>query len=232
MLKKTMVVLIGIALFLSGGVVFSQSTQRTLQAHYPGITIYVNDQIIQPKDANGSVVEPFIVDGTTYLPVRAIGNALGCEVSWKPETNSVYLWGQGSSGSTQTVLQDGYFRGSKWGMTVDQIIELESKYRTTLRGTSLTLTTEDNYGLIGVSSYVSYGFTDGKLARGTVSPYDNPTDVEFTALFKDYVQKYGNDFWVTDHSDGTCSYFWKTKTCEIELERESDGEVWIRFVAF
>ena len=94
MFKKIMVALTAVALFLCGGVVFSQSTQRTLQAHYPGITIYLNDQVVTPKDANGKVVEPFIVDGTTYLPVRAVAGALGCEVGWIEETSSVYLWSQ------------------------------------------------------------------------------------------------------------------------------------------
>ena len=236
MFKKVMVVLIGVVLFLSGGVVFSQSTQRTIQAHYPGITIYVNDQAIQPKDANGKVVEPFIVDGTTYLPVRAIGNALGCEVDWKPETNSVYLWENGAPASTQTNVQpsaqDGYFRYSQWGMTMEQVEELESAYRTTRRGTSITLTTEDNYGLLGVSSYVSYGFKDEKLVRGTISPYDFFTDAEFSSLVTAYIQKYGGDYYVEDHEDGTSSYFWTTKTCKIELEKEIDDEVWIRFVTF
>ena len=94
MFKKIMIALTAVALFLCGGVVFSQSTQRTLQAHYPDITIYLDDQVVTPKDANGNVVEPFIVDGTTYLPVRAVAGALGCEVGWIEETSSVYLWSQ------------------------------------------------------------------------------------------------------------------------------------------
>ena len=47
--------------------------------------------VIEPKDVNGNVVEPFIIDGTTYLPVRAICNALGLKVNWNSETNTVEL---------------------------------------------------------------------------------------------------------------------------------------------
>jgi hypothetical protein len=36
-------------------------------------------------------VEPFVSDGTTYLPVRAIADALGKNVSWDNATKSVYI---------------------------------------------------------------------------------------------------------------------------------------------
>ena len=44
-----------------------------------------------PKDANGAVVEPFICNGTTYLPVRGVAGAFGKEVEWDPMTSTVYL---------------------------------------------------------------------------------------------------------------------------------------------
>ena len=35
--------------------------------------------------------EPFIYNGTTYLPIRAVGEAVGKQVSWDGRTNTVYL---------------------------------------------------------------------------------------------------------------------------------------------
>ena len=35
--------------------------------------------------------EPFISEGVTYLPVRAIAEAVGKDVSWDGETNTVYI---------------------------------------------------------------------------------------------------------------------------------------------
>lgn len=58
---------------------------------YNDVKITLNGQTITPTDANGNVVEPFIIDGTTYLPVRAIANALGLDVKWDGETNTVKL---------------------------------------------------------------------------------------------------------------------------------------------
>lgn len=64
---------------------------RTLTADYNDIKIELNGQQITPTDASGNPVEPFAVDGTTYLPVRAVGNALGLDVDWDSSTNTVIL---------------------------------------------------------------------------------------------------------------------------------------------
>ena len=58
---------------------------------YDNIKLVIDGATITPKDANGSTVEPFIYNGTTYLPVRAVGNALGKQVSWDGKTKTVYL---------------------------------------------------------------------------------------------------------------------------------------------
>lgn len=80
-------------LILSSTLVFANASSvgKQLTAFYDGIKIVINGETVQPKDANGNIVEPFIVDGTTYLPVRAISEALGKEVSWDGKTSTVYI---------------------------------------------------------------------------------------------------------------------------------------------
>jgi len=70
-----------------------------ITAVFKNIKIYVDGDKLNPTDANGNTVEPFIYNGTTYLPVRAIGEALGKQVTWDNNTNSVYL---GEIVNTQT----------------------------------------------------------------------------------------------------------------------------------
>ncbi len=65
--------------------------RRTMEADYQNIRITLDGKEVTPTDANGNVVEPFSVDGTTYLPVRAIGNALGLGVDWDSSTGTVVL---------------------------------------------------------------------------------------------------------------------------------------------
>lgn len=69
----------------------SGTIQRTITANYMGIRIIVDGKEVTPTDASGKVVEPFIADGTTYLPVRAVGAALGKEVEWDGANRIVYI---------------------------------------------------------------------------------------------------------------------------------------------
>lgn len=63
---------------------------KTIQV-FTGVDIYVDDVKLEPKDANGNPVEVFVYNGTTYLPVRAVGEAVGKVIQWEGKTNSVYL---------------------------------------------------------------------------------------------------------------------------------------------
>ena len=67
-----------------------QNTEN-IEVTYRDIKIDINGAIIIPKDANGNPVEPFIYNGTTYLPIRAVGNALGMAVGWDDETGIARL---------------------------------------------------------------------------------------------------------------------------------------------
>lgn len=69
----------------------ASSVSKQLTAYYNNIKLVVAGEEVIPKDANGKVVEPFVIDGTTYLPVRAVGEALGQAVSWDGATNTVYI---------------------------------------------------------------------------------------------------------------------------------------------
>ncbi len=82
---------ITIGALLTGGTVFAKTGSEYIEAVYNNIKIYVDGVKIDPKDSNGSKVEPFIYNGTTYLPVRAVGEAIGKTVTWDGETQSVYL---------------------------------------------------------------------------------------------------------------------------------------------
>jgi hypothetical protein len=64
---------------------------RTMTVTYGHIRLVVNGEQITPRDGQGNVVHPFVSDGTTYLPVRALADALGQEVRWDGATSTVYI---------------------------------------------------------------------------------------------------------------------------------------------
>jgi len=82
-------ILIGV--ILTSGMVFSKQASETINVVYDNIKILIDGKEYQPADANGNSVEPFIYNGTTYLPVRAIANAFDKEVDWEAQTSTITL---------------------------------------------------------------------------------------------------------------------------------------------
>lgn len=79
------------AVLVSGGA-YAKSRMETIEVTYNNIKVYKDNVLCELKDANGTVVEPFIYNGTTYMPVRGTANLADMEVTWDGNTQSVYLW--------------------------------------------------------------------------------------------------------------------------------------------
>jgi type 1 fimbria pilin len=90
-----------VMLLLSGATVFAASRTQSINITFNGIRLVVNGELVTPRDGAGNVVEPFIWNGTTYLPVRAVASALGQEVDWDGNTQTVYI---GQMTGTQTPI--------------------------------------------------------------------------------------------------------------------------------
>lgn len=73
------------------GAAYAKQIVETSELYYNNIKIFIDGGEIVPKDATGNTVEPFTVNGTTYLPVRAIAGAFGKEVEWDGATQSIYI---------------------------------------------------------------------------------------------------------------------------------------------
>jgi len=79
------------SLILSGSAAFADPVSKSITAVYNGIKIVVNGNQVTPKDSDGNIVEPFVYDGTTYLPVRAVAQALNQAVDWDGSSSTVYV---------------------------------------------------------------------------------------------------------------------------------------------
>ncbi|MCD7855414.1 MAG: NPCBM/NEW2 domain-containing protein [Clostridiales bacterium] len=96
--------LLGAFLVLSVQSVLAKQATVTGELTYKNIKVYADGEVVDTTEA-----EPFIYDGTTYLPVRAVANAFGKEVTWNGETNTVYLGAVPSVYvETDTLLEDMY----------------------------------------------------------------------------------------------------------------------------
>lgn len=99
--RKFVCILLICAMMLGiAGSVSATVAKKTAAISYNNIKIVVNGKQITTKDASGKVVEPFIMDGTTYLPVRGVGEALGMQVAWDGPSATVALSGAAAAEST------------------------------------------------------------------------------------------------------------------------------------
>lgn len=79
------------------GTALATTGRQTVEVNYNNIKVTMNGEAVALVDANGAAVEPFAINGTTYLPVRAVANALGLDVGWDQETATVTLSSKGQA---------------------------------------------------------------------------------------------------------------------------------------
>lgn len=73
------------------GTAVAATANITKTLAYRDIKVSLDGTVLDLKDAAGNRIEPFIIEGTNYLPVRALAEALGLTVSWDASTNTVVL---------------------------------------------------------------------------------------------------------------------------------------------
>ena len=70
----------GMVLTLLAGIVavpsFAMTGRRAANLDYHNMKVTLDGQTLTLTDGSGNTVEPFTIDGTTYLPLAAIGRAL------------------------------------------------------------------------------------------------------------------------------------------------------------
>ena len=73
------------------GTVSATNGKVMKELEYRDIKVSLDGEILDLRDAQGNVVEPFKFDGTNYAPVRAIAQILGLNVAWDGKNATVLL---------------------------------------------------------------------------------------------------------------------------------------------
>lgn len=137
---------------------------KTIQVQ-TGVNFYVDDKKLTPKKADGTPIEAFLYNGTTYLPVRAVSEALNIPIQWDGSTKSVYI---------------GKHTGDKPAAWLAQL----DYFHTTFFNRYFDKSTTDN---LGKEHNHSIYFTDGNYAHGTITYKVNGQYSQLTGL---YYQRY------------------------------------------
>jgi hypothetical protein len=124
---KILCLTLGLGIAMSGSVVQAASLTKTLKAAYNNIGISYNGQIKSLSN------QPFLVDGATYVPLRAVSEIMGANVNWA--NNTVYITNQTTPivSSTQEVAAKNFEIAS-----LKQQLEVAKKELETFKGTGTT----------------------------------------------------------------------------------------------
>ncbi len=90
-MKKIVALILAVALVAGLGLAGAANFAEKDITVKHGVTIYHEGSVLEATDVNGETVEPFIYEGTTYLPIRAVAETLGLDVDFDLESGSVYL---------------------------------------------------------------------------------------------------------------------------------------------
>ncbi len=125
MKKRLQVLVLGVLIgtIITGSAVFAANTTTLYDVLMNGIKIVVDGQQLNPTDANGNKVVPIIYNGTTYLPVRAVANALGKAVYWDGPNYTVYLGDMDGELEYPTVEIENMISISKKMYSTDKLID-------------------------------------------------------------------------------------------------------------
>ena len=87
--------IIGALVFSSIAVAFAANYTANMKATYRDIKVYVNGDQIDYYASNGTYSEPFIINGTTYVPLRLFSEKTGNTVKWDGSSSSIFVLGPG-----------------------------------------------------------------------------------------------------------------------------------------
>ena len=98
--KKSLSLLLTLAMLLGlGGTALADEVTGLEDEN---VTVTIDGEEVELTDADGDSVAPVIIDGSTYLPIRAVAEALGLDVDWDRVNREVQLATNGSAGSASS----------------------------------------------------------------------------------------------------------------------------------
>ena len=90
LLKGYVLGILTMALLIPSMAVIANNT-RDISATFRNIRIFVDGEEFVPRDAHGNHVEPFLVDGSVFMSLRAASEIAGLIPSWDGENAFVHL---------------------------------------------------------------------------------------------------------------------------------------------
>lgn len=148
------------ALFLLVGIHATNEVRAILK---PELKIQLEDKVIELRDANNKLITPVIIDGSTYLPVRALSQALDLFVDYDAPTQTVKL------SKNQLIKKDYLSPNELW--SVDKLLKVKVLSAQRVTSTDLYKNAEKKE-LIMITYEVQNIGDDGPSSLGLQVPLD------------------------------------------------------------
>ena len=170
--------------------VLAARIERQLTVIYNDIKIYVDGERITPRNALGREVEPFISDGITYLPVRAVAEAFGKTVEWDGATQSVFVGPRPGSVQYMTDILPAYLYSDPFNYVEFSAIKSGGAERFGLGGVTYT----NGFTFIGNNTWAVWNLNNQYETLGGVlcridGDYGGVADGTVLQVFSDGVLK-------------------------------------------
>lgn len=138
---------------------FAESVEQTIKVAYNNIKIVIAGKQVNPTDASGNAVKPFVYNGTTYLPLRAISNALGKSVIWNSKTNTIFL-------------SDASYKDGTYKAAYDKLDShgWKGQVELTIKGNEITACTFDYVNKDGALKSKDAGYNSSMLKVAKTNP--------------------------------------------------------------
>lgn len=106
------------------GTVSAGDVPKEDRVSYNNVKVNVSGEIVEFKDERGNKVNPVLIDGTTYIPLRGIAEQLGHAVAWDKSENIIYVKESDSGGMTH--LKSETVRNQELEESIKKVIDLAS----------------------------------------------------------------------------------------------------------
>ena len=136
-----------------------------------GISLNINGQQAVLTDPNGKTVQPFVYNGTTYVPIRAVSENLGATVGYDKTTN------------TATVMLAGVGTDLQWFNLLLHMNDYLAKVDQTID--------DINYSSFA-DNQTSSDVDRNKKLVSILDGYANEQLVGYLSYFEDYPEEYAN----------------------------------------
>lgn len=193
-----------ISAVLAGAMILS-----SVPAMADDINITIDNSEFIPKNALGEVVEPFIENGSTYLPVRAMGEAVGKSVSFDAENYAVYI---GAEPAKETVKRDAFM------LVGDRVI-----YKDEIE--DLVIATEDIYEMTRVIRLAEEKFTEEEIEAGYNEILSHIYDTEYIEQQKELNYYVACNYLLNTNAPENCADYDKYATVQHILVDDKETAV-------